>query len=253
MNEEALSADDLEESSPQDSSAVPRWLLEELTGRGVGRRAAKALLNELPEGDEALRLLEWADAEISRKKPSNPAGFLIHLIREKVTPPGDFLSSRQLREVQEREQTNREEQEKRARIHDEYQSFVRDQVDARLREHSKTEYQERLERKKEELVKKYAVLASSPARTLEETAERKLREEFQKEMPLPRRNSSPSVVKPSRTKTPTRTPERPPALASLSGAPPSGFSCRSNLFHRERNSFSAANCRGKSAVVFGEE
>ncbi len=183
--EEGLFTDDFEERSPRDSSALPRSLLEELTGRGVGQRAAKALVNELPEGDEALRLLEWADAEISRKRPGNPAGFLIHLIREKVTPPRDFLSSRQLRELEQREQANREEQEKRARTHDEYQSFVRDQVDARLRDHSKTEYLERLERKKEELVKKYAVLASSPTRTVEESAERALRDEIQKEMPLP--------------------------------------------------------------------
>ncbi len=185
VNEEGLSADDFGESSPRDSSTLPRSLLEELTTRGVGRRAAKALVNELPEGDEALRLLEWADAEISRKRPGNPAGFLIHLIREKVTPPRDFLSSRQLRELERREQANREEQEKRARTHDEYQSFVRDQVDARLRDHSKTEYLERLERKKEELVKKYAVLASSPTRTVEESAERALRDEIQKEIPLP--------------------------------------------------------------------
>jgi len=185
VKEEDFAADDFEERSSQDSSALPRSLLEELTGRGVGRRAAKALVNELPEGDEALRLLEWADAEISRKRPGNPAGFLIHLIREKVAPPRDFLSSRQLRELQEREQANREEQEKRARTHDEYQSFVRDQVDARLRDHSKTEYLERLERKKQELVKKYAVLASSPTRTVEESAERALRDEIQREMPLP--------------------------------------------------------------------
>jgi len=33
--------------------------------------------------------------------------------------------------------------------------------------------------------KKYAVLASSPARTLEESAERKLREEIQNEIALP--------------------------------------------------------------------
>ncbi|HSF19356.1 MAG TPA: hypothetical protein VLK65_27775 [Vicinamibacteria bacterium] len=58
-------------------------------------------------------------------------------------------------------------------------------MDARLRDHSKTEYLERLERKKEELVKKYAVLQNAPASTLEESAERKLREEIQKEMPLP--------------------------------------------------------------------
>jgi hypothetical protein len=184
VTEQSHSADDIE-NSPQDSSALPRSLLEELTGRGVGRRAAKALVNELPGGDEALRLLEWADTEISRKRPGNPAGFLIHLIREKVTPPGDFLSSRQLRELEEREQRNREEREKQARLHDEYGSFVRDQVDARLREHSKTEYLERLERKKEELLKKYAVLASSPPRTLEESAVRKLREEIEKEIPLP--------------------------------------------------------------------
>jgi len=185
VKEEGLFTDDFEKSSPRDSSALPRSLLEELTGRGVGRRAAKSLVNELPEGDEALRLLEWADQEISRKRPSNPAGFLIHLIREKVTPPGDFLSSRQIRELEQREQANREEQEKRARIHDEYQSFVRDQVDARLRDDSKTEYLERLERKKEELVKKYAVLANSPTRTVEESAERALRDEIQREMPLP--------------------------------------------------------------------
>ena len=39
--------------------------------------------------------------------------------------------------------------------------------------------------KAEELVKKYAVLASSPTRTVEESAERALRDEIRKEMPLP--------------------------------------------------------------------
>lgn len=184
--EELFFAEEAKESdTPAGPVGLSRPLLDELTRRGVGRSTARALLKELPEKDEALRIIEWADQEIARKRPANPAGFLVHLIREKVTPPQAFRTSRELRELEEREQANRDAEAKLAAGQAQHEAYVRDQVEDSIAKLPEKEYRERLERKKEDLVAKFPVLANSPLRTVEESAARAVREEVQKELELP--------------------------------------------------------------------
>jgi hypothetical protein len=160
-------------------------LKAELTKRGISDRRARALLSELPEDPaEALRVIEWADREIERTRPANPAGFMIHLIQEKVTPPQEFLSSEQLRTLDEEAEAQRSRDEELARQHAEYEEYTQQEVQQHINALPASEYEERIDAKKDELVGRFDALKRSPAQTIRESADRALRHDIEKELHL---------------------------------------------------------------------
>ena len=71
-------------------------LLGELTNRGVTLKHAKLLLDSLQPGQNVLDQLDWGDQIISQAKGSfrNPPGFYVSLVRDNISPPADFETSR---------------------------------------------------------------------------------------------------------------------------------------------------------------
>jgi hypothetical protein len=160
-------------------------LITELTKRGVSGNSARKLLTELPENrHEALRLVEWADQEIARKNPSNPAGFLVHMIREKVRPPDTFLSSSQMERLAQEDEAERLRQEKLAGLHADYERYRDVEVQKFIDMLSEAEYLKRIKEKKEELRARFDLFSRSPADTLHQSAEQSLRRDIEKELAL---------------------------------------------------------------------
>ena len=73
-----------------------------LVDRGVNERMARRLLFGLPAEADVEAQIEWIDGIIARdpQKFENPAGMYVSLIRDGVTPPPGFLSSRRRMELQ---------------------------------------------------------------------------------------------------------------------------------------------------------
>jgi len=72
-------------------------LLDQLVDRGIAKRAAKELLEQLRPGQEVLDQLEYVDllvANDSRGKLENPPGLYIKYLRDNIQPPADFVGSR---------------------------------------------------------------------------------------------------------------------------------------------------------------
>jgi hypothetical protein len=178
-------------SSPLAASTPPserghnhETILAELTRRGVGRRSARSLLRDLPDTDEALRVIEWADQEIARKNPANPAGFLVHMIRENVTPPDSFLSTRQIDTLEREEQASRLRELKLAQLQSDYQRYKDDEIQKCLAALSDTDYRRQIEQKKGGLQAKFDVFKGCPPETLHESAEKALRRDIERDLPL---------------------------------------------------------------------
>lgn len=80
--------------------------LAALTGRGVSEMAARKILADLPAEFQTIDTLEWGDQQIAtaqRGKFTNPPGFYISLLRDRITPPPTFETSGQKTARQEAE------------------------------------------------------------------------------------------------------------------------------------------------------
>jgi len=96
-----------------DTSFVDEALILELIKRGVSETQGRKLLAGVSEAQHVLDQLEWGD-HIIRQSPAgkfyNPPGLYISLVRDNITPPENFPSTRKqiLRQDAERAQTMRE-------------------------------------------------------------------------------------------------------------------------------------------------
>ena len=160
-------------------------LKAELTKRGITDGKARSLLDELPEDPrDALRVIEWADREIERTRPQNPAGFMFHLIHEKVTPPEHFLGSQQVRALEVEAEAERLRNQEFAQWHAAYEEYRQQEIDKHIKALPRSEYEERIEGKKQELVARFDALRRSPAETVRQSAEHYLRHDIEKELRL---------------------------------------------------------------------
>jgi hypothetical protein len=83
-------------------------LLEALIVRGVREDRARHILAEEPHAANLAAQIEWSDYLIrcGRKQNFfNPAGFLVYLIENKITPPAQFETSQKILPVQKNAQT----------------------------------------------------------------------------------------------------------------------------------------------------
>jgi hypothetical protein len=130
--------------------------------------------------------LEWGDHLIahSRQGITNPAGFYVHLITEKITPPEDFETSRK-RKV--REAQNQEIQAERQRyyaLEETYKNYRAQMVNEHMGTLLRPEDIQRLITVHLERRRKDDWSKNLPLQTLREIAERDMRQEIAESLPL---------------------------------------------------------------------
>jgi hypothetical protein len=106
------------------------------------------------------------------------------MIREKVTPPDSFLSTLDLQRLEREEQAERLQEEKLAKLQAEYDRYIEDEVRKCIDTLPGAEYRKRIEQKKSELKSKFDVFKSCPPETLQESAEKALRRDIEKDLAL---------------------------------------------------------------------
>jgi hypothetical protein len=108
-------------------------LLKTLMDRGITSETARELLLQLKPDQHILDQLEWGEHHVRMNpgKFTNPAGFYIYLIRENVTVPEEFETSRK-RAAREAAEHRRRETE---RLEREYAGYKRSEVDRYVAAH----------------------------------------------------------------------------------------------------------------------
>jgi Replication initiator protein A len=102
----------LELSNTVKPSGPDPALIEEMRKRGIPSDRARQLLSNLAGDRLVMDQLEWGDHLIrssSGPKISNPVGFYIYLVKENITPPETFETSR-IRRLREKAETARVKQ-----------------------------------------------------------------------------------------------------------------------------------------------
>ncbi len=158
----------------------------ELTKRGIGAEKARLLLAGA-DPEFVIDQLEWGDHQIRSGQGSirNPAGFYIHLIEQKITPPETFITTRRAkaleaaREAQNREQTLRYEREEACR------AANAAAVDRHIAAHITPKDMEQLVADQMNEIRKENFLKRLPPQTLQEIALRKVRQAIAQELHLP--------------------------------------------------------------------
>jgi hypothetical protein len=134
-------------------------LLSELIKRGVTETQARKLLLGLSSGQHIMDQLEWGDHLIAQASPGkfyNPAGFYIHLIKEKITPPDSFETSRKRKLQEQARVTRAREHEEMARLEIAYDDYRKQEVDNYIAvSYTKAEYQGLIDVKKKEILHQY--------------------------------------------------------------------------------------------------
>jgi hypothetical protein len=164
--------------------AVNGDILEELKRRGISEPRAKKVLAELPTDFAVIDTLEWGDEQI-RKQPTkflNPPGFYIYLLRDGVTPPATFETSRRRRLRHEAELAQAAEAQRLFQLEQEYDEYRQQTIDDYLKEYVKpVEHAAMVNSKIAEWRRKNGML---PAETIAGIAQRAARAEFAKLVPL---------------------------------------------------------------------
>src|SRR5262245_36940521 len=118
-------------------------LLSELMRRGIGEATARKLSRNLMVGQQVMDQLEWGDFQIQQApagKFYNPAGFYIRLIRENVTPPPNFETSRKRKLREEAGQTWQREQADKASLELAYGRYLDEAVEQHIRRNYSKEF-----------------------------------------------------------------------------------------------------------------
>jgi len=112
-----------------DLSIVPpdvASVLEELTRRGVVESKARELIANLKPGQEVMDQIEYVDSLVQkdrRRKIENPPGLYVYYIRDNLTPPADFWSSRKIKLQQQAQEKLQSEQSELLRAQLAYEEY----------------------------------------------------------------------------------------------------------------------------------
>jgi hypothetical protein len=138
--------------------------LTALTSRGVSEPAARKVLSDLPADFRVLDTLEYGDQQImqQRGKITNPPGFYISLLRDRITPPPTFESSatkaaRQRAELAQ-QQVRAEAEARRQAEEDAAAQLMEAQLD-QLKAADPTRYAELYRQAKADLIQLYPKMA----------------------------------------------------------------------------------------------
>jgi hypothetical protein len=173
---------------PIEASAIDDQLLAE-TRRGVSERTARDLLTNLAVGQDVMDQLEWGDFQIReapRGKFYNPAGLYIRLVRENITPPPKFETSRRRKLREAHDQAWRQEREEKARLELAYLEYRDQTIEDYIRKnYSKEFYAKCVGGKKHELLTQERSLAARwDDAMLTRCAEKRLRADIAGRIPI---------------------------------------------------------------------
>lgn len=172
---------EIESSDPGPQEKPSNPLVLELTRRGISRKHAEKLISELPPTQEVTDQLEWGDYLVAEAKGAirNPPGFYVHLLRDKVTPPPSFETSRlrKLREVAREEDQNRRVTDVRQRL--DYEQYQEDIVERFISTELPKDVYERMFREKRAGVKK--AFRHLPEVTLDHITHQAIRREIREQ------------------------------------------------------------------------
>jgi len=166
------------------TSADPSPIVAEMVRRGISPAKAQALLAG-SNPDTIIDQLEWGDQQIRQAGPGeirNPAGFYIHLIQEKITPPETFATTRRQKERELARDAHNQKVALQAAREETYEAFRTAAVDRHIQEHIRPEDFAALVAEKAAHLQQYKML---PQRTIDEMAERDVRMDIRKELNLP--------------------------------------------------------------------
>jgi replication initiator protein A len=127
--------------------------LTALVARGVTEKTARRVLSNAVDNQPVQDQLEWGDAivESDPNKIRNPAGFYVSLIRDNVTIPTNFETSRKREARAQDEVERRAAQQERQRLNDAYRGYQEREIEAHLAGLEPRALQELLARAKQEL------------------------------------------------------------------------------------------------------
>lgn len=160
-------------------------LFAELIRRGISPARAASLLSSLPEDQPFTDQLEWGDYLITRQPEAfrNPPGFYISLLRDNITPPENFETSRARKLREEARQAHTLQEQRRAQLEIDYREYrarlVEDYITAHM---SPADLQALVSAKAAERRREYRTL---PPSTILEIAQRDARIEVAKMIALP--------------------------------------------------------------------
>jgi hypothetical protein len=169
-------------------SQVDQELVTEMMQRGISERGARELLANLAIGQQVTDQLEWGDFQIqqaSRGKFHNPAGFYIRLIRDNISPPESFETSRKQRLREDAQRAQQKEQEEKATIELAYLEYKDRTIDKYIhKNYSKGFYASCVRKKLEELMQDRRLKERWNEGTLSRMAETRLRQDIATRVPL---------------------------------------------------------------------
>jgi hypothetical protein len=157
----------LEKPVPSLPAEQQVWL-EEMTKRGIAESGARKVLSELAEHQPVLDQLEYGDHLIKTTDINNPPGFYLYLLKENITIPDDFVTSRK-RKLREQAHAERErwidEQIQREQAYEDYRS---QEINRYIESHPE-EYAQVFEERRRRFLEKYPKAAEWEPSVLETT------------------------------------------------------------------------------------
>jgi len=111
---------------------LPTWI-PELVSRGVAERKARQLALDIPQEQPVLDQIEYAEHLMrqdskSRRKITNPAGFIIWAIESNLTVPETFEPSRKRKTREFQDQALAEERHRQIQMEYDYEEYCRNKV-----------------------------------------------------------------------------------------------------------------------------
>lgn len=167
-----------EQERALDASAV---LLSEMTSRAITLTTAQKLLANVVAGQQIIDQLEWGDHLIKQAPGNfrNPPGFYIHLIKENVTVPENFETSRKRKMWEDARAQRALEDQERLKLDEAYGDYLREEIDRYIAtEQGVAEFKELVETKRVGLRTKHKYTASWPDETVARLAQTAARSEI---------------------------------------------------------------------------
>src|SRR5262249_2571851 len=152
----------------------------------ISERRARTLAVRAADRDGLLDQLEWGDHLIAnaRSPVMNPAGFYIHLVTEKITPPEDFETSRKRKAREARTLEVHAERQRLYALEEAYKRYRPDAVKEHIAAHLRPHDVERLITLHLERRRKDHWSRNLPLQTLRDIADRDMRQAIAESLPL---------------------------------------------------------------------
>lgn len=173
-------------------------VVKALVDRGIREDKARNLILNLPEDQQVMDQIEWADAEIARKKNTsafihNMAGFVVYVLQANHPVPATFMTSRRRRLLETaQEQVEKEQALEAQRELDQYEwkeryeEFLAQNTDAYITTNMPADLlKRRLGAMRKKVMETNSLAKGWPTQVIEEYALRLLREEVAMDLDLP--------------------------------------------------------------------